>query len=57
MVEFLTWNTRNISFPNVELGIKLILPFAVALAAMLVTAFLDKYGAPDDDVSYDPRYD
>lgn len=57
MVEFLTWNTRNISFANVELGTKLILPFVVALFAMLVTAFLDKYGAPDDDVSYDPRYD
>lgn len=57
MIEFLTWNTQNVYPTNWELGIRLIMPFVVALVAVLVTGLLDKYGAPDDDVSFDPRYD
>ena len=57
MTEFLTWNTQNVYPTNWELGIRLIIPFVVALVAVLVTGLLDKYGAPDDDVSFDPRYD
>lgn len=57
MIEFLTWNTQNAPITHREWGFYLILPLLVALMALNVTILLDKYGAPDDSVTYDPRYD
>ncbi len=57
MAEFLTLNARTVGFTNWT-GLYLCLSLVgTLLLAFVVTAFLDKYGAPDDDVSFDPRYD
>jgi len=57
MTEFLTWNTQNAPITYRDAWPYLVLPLVAALVALCVTIILDKYGAPDDDVTFDPRYD
>ena len=58
MTEFLTWNAYNVAQNNLRTGaIQLLIPIVTILLALVVTAFLDEYGAVDDKVTFDPRYD
>lgn len=61
MGEFLTWNgatVEQLSFGLREWFIVSALEVSlVSLLAYLVTQFLDKFGAPDDDLIFDPLYD
>ena len=57
MIEFLTWNNSTAHATNSYPLAIVILLIAVPLIACVVTAFLDKHGAPDDDITFDPRYD
>lgn len=57
MIEFLTWNNSTAHATTSYSLVTIILLIAVPLIACVVTVFLDKHGAPDDDITFDPRYD